>query len=62
VVVLQTAEDGLLRTKVEPDVMAYILYCHYEDFAKIQQVRSQLYVVLYRLIIWSVFIYSHIFL
>ena len=38
VIVLDTVKDGLLKVKVESDIMAYILYCHYDEFARIQQV------------------------
>nr|XP_018673151.1 uncharacterized protein LOC108951039 [Ciona intestinalis] len=38
VVVLETATEGLLRVKVESDVMAYILYCFYREFSRIQQI------------------------
>ncbi|XP_076820787.1 uncharacterized protein LOC143466070 isoform X1 [Clavelina lepadiformis] len=40
IIVLETSKEGLLRVKVEPDIMAYILYCHYDEFARIQQAYS----------------------
>ena len=38
VIRLEKESDGFIKVKVESDVMAYILYCHYDEFARIQQV------------------------
>jgi len=37
VFVLESMNDGVVKMKVESDVMAYILYCHYSAFSAIQQ-------------------------
>lgn len=38
VVVLETINEGIVKVKVEADVMAYILYCLYSTFSSLQQV------------------------
>jgi len=37
VVVLETINEGIVKVKVEADVMAYILYCLYSTFSSLQQ-------------------------
>ena len=43
VTVLESVNEGVVKIKVEADIMGYILYCHYSTFTSIQQVDVSLF-------------------